>query len=716
MELTSIFTPQNRRLIKLTTPLQDDQALLLEHFSGTEGLSTLFSFELSLISQDARLELKSLMGQPALLEIELADGGVRPIHGHITRFNLLGSDGGLARYSATLSPWLWMLSRRVDSRIFQEQTIETVIRTVFEHYGGLRQFEFHLLRPLKSHSYITQYRETDLNFVLRLLEQDGLFFYFDHSKDGHSLIITDRSQGLEALPEQPQIRYHSAFVTETSDSITQWRSHRGLQPGKMAIQTFDYKQPRNPLSIEMGSLNEQGDVASYEVYDFFGAYSHGQRDGGESLVRRHLEIIEAQAKTFSGSSNCRAMRPGYSFELTQHFDHERGAADARQFLLVSVEHQGRNNYFSDEPAGYDNQFVCIRQSIPYRHPITVPRPTINGPLSAIVVGPEGEEVFTDELARVQVRFHWQRGDSLPQGTTWVRVAMPSAGSGFGHQFLPRIGQEVLVTFLAGHIDRPVVTSVLYNAEQTPPRFSKASGLPGNRALSGIQTQEHKGRGFNELLFDDTPGALRARVGTTHHATALNLGKLTEPRTDGQAKARGNGAELRTDAAIALRAAQGLLLTTYARHGGAAGPRRTAQAAGRVRGAVQEPWANRRRTRGCSGGQRGHRCLEPGPEAVASARQRRPGRPRDGRCGRGGNRQCNTALANPLRRREPRHHRPGPSANDQRRRHAPASWQGHQCLRPGRRHQRYRQPRQSTGPGPGRRHHRQCPKKPAPVGR
>lgn len=564
MELTNIFAPQNRRLFKLTTPIQDDQALLLEHFSGTEGLSMLFSFELSLISQDARLELKSLMGQPALLEIELADGGVRPIHGHITRFNLLGSDGGLARYSATLSPWLWMLSRRVDSRIFQEQTIEMVIRTVFEHYGGLRQFEFHLLSPLKSHSYITQYRETDLNFVLRLLEQDGLFFYFEHSKDGHSLIITDRSQGLEALPEQPQIRYHSASVTETSDSITQWRSHRGLQPGKMAIQTFDYKQPRNPLPVEMGSLNEQGDVPSYEVYDFFGAYSHGQRDGGESLVRRHLEIIEAQAKTFTGSSNCRAMRPGYSFELTQHFDHDHGAAEARQFLLVSVEHRGRNNYFSDEPAGYDNQFVCIRQSISYRHPITVPRPIINGPLSAIVVGPEGEEVFTDELARIQIRFHWQRSGSLPQGTTWVRVAMPSAGSGFGHQFLPRIGQEVLVTFLGGDIDRPVVTSALYNAEQIPPHFSKAPGLPGNRALSGIQTQEHKGRGFNELLFDDTPGALRARVGTTHHATALNLGKLTEPRTDGQAKARGNGAELRTDAAIALRAAQGMLLTTYAR--------------------------------------------------------------------------------------------------------------------------------------------------------
>ncbi|MGE7990094.1 type VI secretion system tip protein TssI/VgrG [Pseudomonas sp. NPDC089554] len=564
MELTKLFTAQNRRLIKLTTPLQDDQALLLEHFSGNEGLSTLFKFELALISQDAGLELKSLMGQPARLDIELADGDVRYIHGHITQFNLLGSDGGLARYSATLSPWLWMLTRRVDSRIFQEQTVETVIRTVFEHYGGLGTFEFRLFKPLKSHSYITQYRETDLNFVLRLLEQDGLFFYFDHSKDGHRLIITDQSQALEALPEQPQIRYHSAFVTQTSDAITQWRSHRALQSGKMAIQTFDYQQPRHRLPIQLDSLNEQGDVPAYEVYDFFGAYSHRLPEEGESLVRRRLEAIEAQAKTFTGSSNCRAMRAGYSFELTHHFNHEGGAAEARQFLLVSVEHRGRNNYFSDEPAAYDNQFVCIRQSIPYRHPITVPRPTINGPLSAIVVGPQGEEVFTDELARIQVRFHWQRGDSLPQGTTWVRVAMPSAGSGFGHQFLPRIGQEVLVTFLAGDIDRPVVTSVLYNAEQTPPRFSKAAGLPGNRALSGIQTQEHKGRGFNELLFDDTPGALRARVGTTHHATALNLGKLTEPRTDGQAKARGNGAELRTDAAIALRAAQGLLLTTYAR--------------------------------------------------------------------------------------------------------------------------------------------------------
>ena len=565
MELAKIFSPQNRRLIKFTTATDGAQELLLERYSGREGLSTLFGFELALISQDAQLPLKTLIGQPALLDIELASGGSRYIHGCISRFSLQRSDGGLAHYCATLSPWLWMLSRRFDSRIFQEQTIEDVLRHVFAAYGALPNFAFRLELPLKTHSYLTQYRESDLDFVLRLLEREGWFFYFDHSKEGHELIITDHSSDLQPLVQQPQIRYHSASVTEIADSITQWSSNRILQSGRMAIQTFDYRQPRNPLPVSMPSLNEQGDVPAYEIYDFPGHYSHPLPEGGETLVRHRLEALEVQGKTFHGVSNCRAMLPGYTFELTGHFDHDRDTPVDRHFLLLAVEHSGCNNYLSQQPAQYLNRCVCIRRKIPYRAPMTIARPTIAGALTAIVIGPEGEEVFTDEQARVQVRFHWQRNQDPAQCTTWLRVAMPSAGAGFGHQFLPRIGQEVLVTFLGGDIDRPLVTSVLYNADHRPPRFSNAMGLPGNRTLSGIQTQEHKGNGFNELLFDDTPGALRARLGTTHHATALNLGKLTTPRTDGRAQPRGNGAELRTDAAIALRAAQGMLLTTYARH-------------------------------------------------------------------------------------------------------------------------------------------------------
>ncbi|MFQ6575988.1 type VI secretion system Vgr family protein [Pseudomonas sp. UM16] len=564
-DLTPLFAPQQQRLIRLTTPLLPEHELLLEDFCGAEGVSTLFSFELSLLCQDARLELKSLIGQPAHLSIERPGGEPRFIHGYISGFSLQGSDGGLARYSATLSPWLWMLTLRQDCRIFQEQTIESVIRTVFAQYPAVRAFEFRLSRPLKHHSYITQYRETDLTFVLRLLEHEGLFFYFDHARQGHTLVISDDSSRLIALPEQPQIRYHSTALTESSDAISQWSSQRVLQPGRMSVQTFDYRQPSNLLPASINTINQQGDVEHQEIYDVLGHYSHRLPSEAEGLLRDRLEAIEAQAKTFHGASNCRALHPGYSFELSQHFDHDNGSREDRQFLLLSVKHQGSNNYLNDQPAYYNNRFVCIRQKIAYRHPISVPRPSIPGPLSAIVVGPPGEDVFTDELGRVQVRFHWQRGDSLPQGTTWLRVAMPSAGAGFGHQFLPRIGQEVLVTFLAGDIDRPLVTAALYNAEHFVPQFSKASGLPGNRVLSGIKSQEHNGKGFNELLFDDSPGAVRARLGSTHQASALNLGKLVTPRTDGSAQPRGEGAELRTDAAIALRAAQGMLLTTFARH-------------------------------------------------------------------------------------------------------------------------------------------------------
>ncbi|AZF02728.1 VgrG protein [Pseudomonas orientalis] len=563
---STLFSAQNRRLIQLHTPLTGEQELLLERFSGTEALSALFSFELTLLSQDARLELKSLIGQPAQLEIELATGEPRYIHGYISRFSLQDSDNGLARYTATLSPWLWMLTRRQDSRVFQEQTVEDIIRAVLVSYATLPVIEFRLIRPLKSHSYITQYRESDQAFVMRLLEQEGLFFYFVHDNERHTLIVCDHSQSLTPIPQQPQIRYHSASVTELADSITQWSSHRTLQPGRMSLRTFDYKQPRNALSVGIASVNEQGAVVPYEIYDLSGHYTHATGQQGEVLARRRLEAIEVQGKTFKGASNCRAMGCGYTFELTQHFDHDRDVLEDRQFLLLSVEHRGSNNYLSDQPASYHNSFECIRHKIPFRPLVQVPRPIISGPLTAIVVGPEGEEVFTDDWARIQVRFHWQREQDPSRDTTWLRVAMPSAGKGFGHQFLPRIGQEVLVTFLAGDIDRPVVTSVLYNGDHSPPRFTNAAGLPGNRTLSGIQTREHKGRGFNELLFDDTPGELRARVATTHHATELNLGKLAMPRTDGKAQPRGNGAELRTDAAIALRAAQGMLLTTYARHG------------------------------------------------------------------------------------------------------------------------------------------------------
>ncbi|RAU39515.1 MULTISPECIES: type VI secretion system Vgr family protein [unclassified Pseudomonas] len=570
-DLASLHAPQHQRLIRLVTPLTGHQELLVDTFSGVEAVSELFSIDLQLLSHDAGIELKSLIGKPAQIQIELADGNIRYLDGCFSHFNSEGSDGGWAKYSATLKPWLWHLSRREDARIFQEKTVEDIIRAVLAEYGTLPSVEFRLLNPLKTHSYMTQYFETDLNFVMRLLEDDGLFFFFEHSAQGHRMVIGDDSRHLAALPEQPVIRYHSAAITETADAITQWGAYRSFQPGSLSVQTFDYRQPGNLLPVSMKSINNQGDAPSYSVYDYTVPYSHADYAQGGALARRRVEAIEVQSKGFKGTGHCRSMRPGYTFELTQHFDHDNAPRKERQFLLLRVEHIGRNNYLSTAPAHYANTFSCVRDYIPFRPERSHPRPIIPGPLSAIVTGPEGEEVFTDEMGRIQVRFHWQRRDDSAyrsrredtQNTTWLRVVMPSAGEGFGHQFLPRVGQEVIVQHMGGDADRPVVTGVVYNAVKHTPSFTATPGLPGNKALSGIKTREHKGRGYNELLLDDTHGAPRARLATTHHTTALNLGRLTGPREQGTAKPLGNGAELRTDAAIGLRAAQGVLLTTHA---------------------------------------------------------------------------------------------------------------------------------------------------------
>lgn len=515
MDLASLLNTQNRRLIKLTTPTLEFQELLLENFNGTEGLSLLFNFTLSMLSQDPALELKTLIGKPACLEIELADGGARHVHGYITQFGNSGSQGNLTHYSATLTPWLWMLGKRFNSRIFQNQSVEQVISSVFADYTPLAQYEFRLLGDLPSRSYITQYRESDLNFVLRLLESEGLFFYFEHSADQHTLIITDASNLLKPLPQQPTIRYHSTSINETADSIFRWSGHRQLQSGKIAVQTFDYKQPDHLLPVNLQSLNQQGDVTAYEIYDFPGQYTHASSADGERLVRHRIEALEVQGKIFSGASNCRAMCPGYTFELTQHHEHDRDTIEDRQFQLLTVNHHGSNNYLTGSEAGYENNFTCIRKKIPFRAQPVTPRPTVHGPQTAIVVGPSGEEIFTDDLGRVKVHFHWDRESrgansqrKKEESSCWVRVSQTSASGGFGSIHIPRVGDEVVVSFLDGQPDRPLITGSVYNSKNTPPW-----SLPANKTQSGFLTRSTKGSGANanSLLFEDKQGSERISV-------------------------------------------------------------------------------------------------------------------------------------------------------------------------------------------------------------
>ncbi|EFW77924.1 type VI secretion system tip protein VgrG [Pseudomonas savastanoi] len=504
MDLAAMLSPQNRRLFKFKNLANPEQELLLGSFRGSEGLSRAYQFDLLLVCQDSGVELKSMMGQHVVIEIELADGSPRYIAGYLTRFASGGSDGGMAKYTATLNPWFSMLKNRFDTRIFQGNTVEEVVTQVFAMCTAFSKHEFRLSKPLKRYTYITQYRESDFNFVQRLLEEEGMFYYFEHTAEGHTMIICDDSTTLVPLPEQPQIRFHSASVTETADSIIEWNGDRKLQSGKIAVQTFDYRQPNNRLPVAMNSLNQQGDVENFEVYDFPGQYTHGTYDEGEALLRLRVEALELRGKSFRGTSNCRAMKPGYTFELLQHYDHDQGSPEDRQFLLVLVDSEGHNNYLNGQQASYFNTFSCVRKKIVFRPQLTTNRSVISGPQTAIVVGPPGEEIFTDELGRVKIQFHWDRkGEHNDKSSCWVRVAQSGASGGFGSIQIPRVGDEVVVVFLDGNPDRPLVMGSLYNSQNTPPW-----SLPANKTQSGFLTRSAKGDGgtANFFRFEDKAGA------------------------------------------------------------------------------------------------------------------------------------------------------------------------------------------------------------------
>lgn len=501
--LESLLT-QEHRLFTFHSPLKGDQELQLLRFEGREAMSELFRFNAHLIADDADIELKKLIGQPVQIGITLADGSERYISAVVSNFVHVGVDAKVAHYQAELVPWLWVLSRRRDCRIFQDKTTEDIIREVFGRYSTLANHEFRLSKPLKALSYCTQYQETDLNFVLRLLESEGLFFTFEHGKDSHRMIIADDSSRLEPLQAQPIIRYHEASGVEPDDSITEWSSARHFQPGSLSLKTFDYKYPRDSNWVQLGSINEQGDAGQWGTYEYEGIYGYGDLDEGKAKARHRLEAMEVQGKVFSGKSNCRAMAPGHTFELARHYQHDQDCPEDRHFLLLAIDHCGQNNHGHQGTASYRNTFTCIRRKIAFRPGLTTPRGVISGPQTAIVTGPPGEEIFTDALGRVKVRFHWDHDGAFDDSSScWVRVAQGAASSGFGSIQIPRVGDEVVVAFLDGNPDRPVVIGSLYNGVNAPPW-----ALPANKAQSGFQTRSIKGdrQQANLFRFDDKPGA------------------------------------------------------------------------------------------------------------------------------------------------------------------------------------------------------------------
>ncbi|UTH76602.1 type VI secretion system Vgr family protein [Chromobacterium sp. IIBBL 290-4] len=637
----SAFT-QDRRQLSLSLgdgSIAAEQLLPLT-LDGEEGVSRPYRFALSCLSPDGAIELKTLLGQSARIGIADAQGGETLRCGVVSQAELVGADGGFAKYRLSIEPPFALLRHRRTSRVFQDLTVPQIVQQILqEHQAANPAFargqalELHIGHA-DPRSYCLQYRESDYDFIVRLLHEEGYAWRFEHV-DGDTpqvkLVVFDDVYSLPPA-EVERVRFHRADATEDEDGLTHWQSRRQIVPGNVALATFDYQ----PVSTQHGadqSRIEQGKdgaalQSSLQDYDPQGLYYAGDGEQLSRYAQLRQQAHDLQAKQFEGGGAIRGLAAGQWFRLDDHPAHETDSPENREFVVTGQTLQARNNLPQDlakqlslaapgllaaglatdavlkENGASQNSFLPSplagegqgERGSPFTTRIQAQRrgipltpayagtdrakPTSLGVQSATVVGPASptdqtaDEIYTDAQGRIKVQFHWQRPDEHPsigaglddKSSCWLRVAMPSAGAGFGHQFIPRIGQEVLVDFIEGDIDRPVITGVLYNGSHATPDFSGAGALPANKTLSGIKSKEHQGGGYNELLFDDTPGEVRAKLSSEPGKTQLNQGFLTHPRSNGKAQPRGDGFELRTDSHGAIRAAHGLLLSTEAQNG------------------------------------------------------------------------------------------------------------------------------------------------------
>ena len=515
---------QDGRDIAVATPLGKDQ-LLLTRFRGEEGISQLFQFELEMLSVDPGIQPRDLVGQNVTFSARCRHGQTRYFNGHVSRFaaGAMTPSGDFRRYRAEVVPWFWFLGRTTDCRIFQNKRVPDIIQQVFQDLG-FRDFDCSGLRgDYPERVYCVQYRETDLNFVCRLMEEEGIFYYFAHDNGKHLLILADSASGYRWCPER-NVRYEATRSSHPDeDRITAWAHCYEFRSGRLAHTDYNFEIPsKKLLALERSGVNLGGNEA-FELYDYPGEYE--DRHEGRRLARVRIEEEEVPYDTVEAESTCRTFSAGLKFTYR---DHQLASESGQTRVIRSVKHLAvePNAYETvgesdrserDEPV-YRNEFTCLPASVCFRPPRVTPKSVVRGVQTAVVVGPQGEEIYPDEHGRVKVQFHWDReGQRDENSSCWIRVSQPHAGQGWGHIDLPRIGEEVIVDFLEGDPDRPIITGRVYNGENMPP-FS----LPGEKTRSGMKSQTHKGAGSNEISMDDTAGAEQIRVhGQYDMDTAVN---------------------------------------------------------------------------------------------------------------------------------------------------------------------------------------------------
>ncbi len=493
---------QDTRLIGITTPLGKD-VLLLRGFSGRESMSQLSAFDLDLLSKDPEIKFEDIIGKRVTLRVTLSQDKERYFNGFISRFVQTGAQTGMANYRATMVPWLWFLTKTTDCRIFQNKTIPDIVQQIFKEYG-FTDVKAKLQGTYEPRDYCVQYRETDYNFVARLMEQYGIFYFFEHEKEKHTLVLTDNPDAHQPCPEQPKAKWNpQGSKSLTEDVVTTLEVEKIFRPGKYSLTDYNFETPSTSLLSEIDTTITVGGNTKYEVYDYPGEYE--KKAQGKTLVKLRMEEQEVKHLSVTGTSSCRAFATGYRFDFE---DYSR--ADLNQaYVLTAVSHSATvgdtytTGKSSDGSSAYTNAFVCIPHKVPFRPPQITPKPIVQGPQTAVIVGPSGEEIYSDKYGRVKAQFHWDReGKKDENSSCWMRTSQNWAGKQWGGVFIPRIGQEVIVEFLEGDPDRPIITGRIYNAEQMPPY-----ALPANQTQSGVKSNSSKGGGgSNEWRFEDKKGS------------------------------------------------------------------------------------------------------------------------------------------------------------------------------------------------------------------
>ncbi len=492
---------QQTRMLQLATSLGED-VLLLTAFSGYEEISRLFSFRLDMISDDNKIAAKDIVGSNLTFSIKLSDDEPRFFNGFVSQFLAGDEDDNKRRdYRVEVVPWLWCLTQTADCRIFQNKTVPEIIKQVFDD-AGFTDYELTSVKGShKRWEYCVQYRETDFNFVSRLMEQEGLFYYFRHEDGKHVLVIADNVGGYSQCQEK-EVDFPRDFGGQAVQAhLTSWERRYGYHSGKWTQTDYNFEQPSTSLMSQAKTLTNLPGIAKFEVYDYPGEYS--DKSAGDAETRLRMEEEETEHDVVEGASICRTFTPGARFKVRQHrSDSEKG----KSFVITSVQHTGAEPlaYETGAAAGdaYRNAFTCIPESVVFRPARTTPKPIVHGVQTAVVVGPPGDEIFCDKYGRVKVQFHWDReGKNDENSSCWIRVSQVHAGPSFGGIDIPRIGEEVIVDFLEGDPDRPIITGRVYHAENMPP-----FGLPDSKNISGLKSNSTKGGGgYNEYILDDTKG-------------------------------------------------------------------------------------------------------------------------------------------------------------------------------------------------------------------